>query len=65
MKNGSLRCLASWRFPINEAKVLYDDLLSALQPLLPRSVYQDVRRVRTLAWAVVGLYLTHTVRLVH
>lgn len=50
-------------FPINEAKQLYDDLLSALQPVLPRSVYQDVRRVRTLAWAITGLCLTHTVRL--
>ncbi len=49
--------------PINEAKQLYDDLLSALQPLLPHAVYQDVRRVRTLAWAVVGLCLTRTVRL--
>jgi hypothetical protein len=64
MKSGSPRCLDSWRFPINnEAKQLYDDLLSALQPLLPRSVYRDVRRVRTLAWAITGLCLTHTVRL--
>ena len=48
---------------MSEAKQLYDDLLSALSPLLPRMVYQDVRRVRTLAWAITGLCLTHTVRL--
>ena len=30
---------------------------------LPRTVYHDVRRVRTLAWAITGLCLTHTVRL--
>ncbi len=48
---------------MSEAKQLYDDLLSALSPLLPRMVYQDVRRVRTLAWAITGLCLLHSVRL--
>ncbi len=48
---------------MSEAKQLYDDLLSALSPLLPRTVYQDVRRVRTLAWAITGLCLSHSVRL--
>jgi hypothetical protein len=48
---------------MNEAHQMYEDLLKALSPILPRSVYQDVRRVRTLAWAITGLCLTHTVRL--
>jgi hypothetical protein len=48
---------------MSEAKQLYDDLLSALSPLLPRTVYQDVRRVRTLAWAITGLCLSHSVQL--
>src|SRR6266702_416041 len=48
---------------MTEAHQMYDDLLEALSPILPRSVYQDVRRVRTLAWAITGLCLTHTVRL--
>jgi hypothetical protein len=36
---------------MNEAHPMYDDLLEALEPILPRTVYQDVRRVRTLACA--------------
>ncbi len=48
---------------MSEAKQLYDDILYALSPLLPRMVYQDVRRVRTLAWAITGLCLLHSVRL--
>src|SRR6266581_865962 len=48
---------------MNEAHHIYDDLLSALQPILPRTVYHDVRRVRMLAWAITGLCLTHTVQL--
>ena len=48
---------------MNEAHQMYDDLLEALSPILPRTVYQDVRRVRTLAWALTGVCLTHTVRL--
>ncbi len=48
---------------MNEAHQMYEDLLKALSPILPRTVYQDVRRVRTLAWAITGLCLTHTVRL--
>jgi hypothetical protein len=48
---------------MNEAHQIYDDFLEALSPILPRTVYQDVRRVRTLAWAIIGLCLTHTVRL--
>lgn len=45
------------------AKELSDDLLCALSPLLPRTVYQDVRRVRTLAWAITGLCLLQSVQL--
>jgi hypothetical protein len=48
---------------MNEAHQMYEDLLKALSPILPRTVYQDVRRVRMLAWAITGLCLTHTVRL--
>ncbi len=48
---------------MSEAKQLYDDLLSALSPILPRTVSQDVRRVRTLAWAITGLCLSHSVQL--
>jgi len=48
---------------MSEAHQIYDDLLEALEPILPRTVYQDVRRVRRLSWAITGLCLTHTVRL--
>jgi hypothetical protein len=48
---------------MNEANPMHDDLLHALLPIIPRTVYQDVRRLNTLAWAIVGLCLTHTVRL--
>src|SRR5947209_2358951 len=48
---------------MSEAHQIYDDLLEALEPILLRTVYQDVRRVRMLAWAITGLCLTHTVRL--
>jgi len=48
---------------MNEAQRMHDDLLHALLPIIPRTVYQDVRRLNTLVWAVVGLSLTHTVRL--
>ncbi len=48
---------------MNEAKPMHNDLLNALLPIIPRTVYQDVHRLHTLVWAVVGLSLTHTVRL--
>jgi hypothetical protein len=48
---------------MNEAQRMHDDLLYVLLPIIPRTVYQDVRRLNTLVWAVVGLCLTHTVRL--
>jgi len=48
---------------VNEAKRMHDDLLNTLLPIVPRTVYQDIRRLNNLAWAVTGLCLTHTVRL--
>src|SRR6059058_5964379 len=37
--------------------------MKALLTHIPRSTYHDIRRVVTLAWAIVGLCLTRTVRL--
>jgi len=48
---------------LNEAKQMHDDLLNALLPIIPRTAYRDIRRLNTLVWAIVGLYLTYTVRL--
>ncbi len=48
---------------MNEAHQRHNDLLNALLPIIPRTTYQDIRRLSTLAWAIVGLYLTHTVHL--
>src|SRR5258708_25273541 len=48
---------------MNEANPMHQDFLHALLPLIPRTTYQDVRRLNTLVWAMVGLCLTHTVRL--
>ena len=49
--------------PMNEAELVHDDLLHALLPMIPRTPYQDIRRLNTFVWAIVGLCLTHTVRL--
>jgi hypothetical protein len=43
---------------MNEAKQIHCDLMNALLPILPRTVYHDVRRVNTLVWAIIGLCLT-------
>ncbi|MFL5653946.1 MAG: hypothetical protein ACJ8CB_07195 [Ktedonobacteraceae bacterium] len=48
---------------MNEAHQMHHDLLHALLPLIPRTTYQDIRQLNTLVWALVGLCLTHTVRL--
>ena len=48
---------------MNEAKYLHDDLLNVLLAVIPRTTYQDIRRLNTLVWAIVGLSLTHSVRL--
>src|SRR5437588_1219505 len=48
---------------MNEAQQMHDDLLNALLSIIPRTVYQDIRRLNTLVWAIVGLCLAHTVRL--
>jgi hypothetical protein len=48
---------------MNEAKPMHDELVNALLPIIPRTTYQDLRRLSTRAWATTGLCLTHTVRL--
>ncbi len=48
---------------MNEAKELHDELLNILLPIIPRTAYQDSRRLSMLVWAITGLCLTHTVRL--
>lgn len=48
---------------MSDAKALHRDLMKALLARIPRTVYHDIRRVVTLAWAIVGLCLTQTVRL--
>ena len=48
---------------MTDAKALHRDLMKAKLPHLSRSIYGDIRRVVTLAWAIVGLCLTRTVRL--
>ncbi len=48
---------------MTEAELLHADLLHALQRLIPRTIYQDSRRLNTLVWAMTGLCLTQTVRL--
>src|SRR5215470_3694555 len=48
---------------MSEAKQMHRDLMNALLSILPRKVYGDIRRVANLVWAIVGLCLTHTVRL--
>jgi hypothetical protein len=40
---------------------LYGTLMTAFCKLIPRSIFQDVRRLKVLAWAVVGLCVTKTV----
>jgi hypothetical protein len=40
---------------MNEAKQMHDDLLNAFLPIIPRTVYRDIRRLNTLVWAIVGL----------
>ncbi len=42
---------------MNEAHQMHDDLLNALLPIIPRTAYQDIRRLNTLVWAIVGLSL--------
>lgn len=48
---------------MTEAKRLYEELLLALHRLIPHTLYQDRRHLKTLAWAVTGLCLTQTVHL--
>ena len=48
---------------MTEATHLHNELVHALQLLIPRTTYQDSRRLNTLAWAITGLCLKQTVRL--
>ena len=48
---------------MNEAKQMHRELMNAILPVLPRTIYRDIRRVVTLAWAVTGLCRKGTVRL--
>jgi len=48
---------------MTDAKALHPDLMKALLIHIPRTVYRDIRRVVSLAWAIVGLCLTQTVHL--
>jgi hypothetical protein len=48
---------------MNEIEPWHDELVNALLPIIPRTTYQDLRRLNTLAWAITGLCLTNTVRL--
>src|SRR5438270_11595668 len=48
---------------MSEAKQMYRDLMNRLLPILPRTVFGDIRRVANLVWAIVGLCLTQTIRL--
>ena len=48
---------------MTEASQVHEELVQALQPLIPKTTYQDLRRLNTLAWAITGLCLKQTVRL--
>ena len=48
---------------MSETKQMHRDLMNRLLPILPRSVFGDIRRVSNLVWAIVGLCLTQTIRL--
>ena len=45
---------------MNEAKQMHDDLLNVLLPIIPRTTYQDIRRLNPLVWAIVCLVLTQS-----
>jgi len=48
---------------MTEATDVHEELVQALQFLIPKTTYQDLRRLNTLAWAITGLCLKQTVRL--
>jgi len=48
---------------MSEAKQLHDELLKAFLSIVPRTIYQESHRLSNLAWAVIGLCLSHSVRL--
>lgn len=49
---------------MDDTKQMQRALVTTLLTTLPRTVYHDIRRVITLAWAVTGLCVTRTVQLV-
>lgn len=48
---------------MTETKQMQHDLTHTLLTTISRPVYHDVRRVITLAWAITGVWATHTVHL--
>lgn len=40
---------------MTEATDVHEELVQALQLLIPKTAYQDLRRLNTLAWAITGL----------
>jgi hypothetical protein len=46
---------------MGDSRQMYRTLFSALWEHIPRSVFGDIRRLMTIAWAVVGLSLTKAV----
>jgi hypothetical protein len=48
---------------MTEATHLHDELMRTLLRLMPKTVYQDPRRLSTMAWAITGLCLKQTVHL--
>jgi hypothetical protein len=46
---------------MSDSQQMYRTLVSALWEHIPRRVFGDIRRLMTLAWAVVGLCLTQTI----
>ncbi len=48
---------------MTEATQLHDELMHALLRLIPRTIYHDLRRLNTLAWAITALCLKQTVHL--
>ncbi len=46
---------------MGDSRQMYRILFSALWKHIPRRVFRDVRRLVTLAWAVIGLCLTKSI----
>ncbi len=46
-----------------DSRQMYGDLISTFCRILPKTAYGDVRRLMTLAWAIIGLASSRTVSL--